>query len=635
VRIHNPQNTAAVQFLSKAWNESQRNRPPFYLEADALLWSTDKCKFHALSSPFPLYTCSDHLPLQWMNASTKGPVSQFLIENLSEIETVHQYITGPTNSIADAASRYPMLGPRRLAPRGLAFSVEQLLRRLPAYLQNSAVVHVHAGSDTPNLRTAVQSWCSVTAAATPTAPVRRGAPPTADLAIMIPRPETAPVSLALYLLSPIPFAFLIPVDLLSQTYKPNLYPDAPSVQIEALFQKAGKITLLSTQMTWIIGNIADCTPIETFALAAVTPAPSPHFHSAAPADVTETFADQVPQTIEDWCTAQQEDPSFAPFVADLPAAAVRDGLYIHAPDNTSPLILVPSSTREPLVRLTHRKMFHLGSSKVTAALKKMYFWPSLAADTKRWLADCPDCELEKARQNTAHGMFSARPFDAPRARYAMDFQGQGLAISGETEALAVIDTTSRYVTVLCLKDREATTFIQPFLDRIVFIHGPPAVLHSDAAPEFMSEILKLLADALETDTTTTLGHNARGNSTVEVFWRYWNRCMRILPDAHYRRWPSFASRIVFAYNTAVHESIGTASPYEVYHGVPARNPFTTELHNRSIDDELPAVDLASPADFAAAVQTSVAAFVRLAQNHTDFVRQTSAARLNEHGHPRS
>jgi hypothetical protein len=142
----------------------------------------------------------------------------------------------------------------------------------------------------------------------------------------------------------------------------------------------------------------------------------------------------------------------------------------------------------------------------------------------------------------------------------------------------------------------------------------------------MSDVLKLLADALETDTTTTLGHDARGNSTVEVFWRHWNRCMRILPDAHYRRWPSFASRIAFAHNTAIHVSIGTASPCEVHHGVPARNPFTTELHNRSIGDKFPAVDLASPADFAAAVRTPVAAFVRLTRNHTDFVRQTSAAR---------
>ena len=642
VRIHNPQNTAVVQFLSKAWNESQRNRPPFYLEADALLWSTDKCKFYALSSPFPLYTYSDHLPLQWMNASTKGPVSQFLIENLSEIETIHQYISGPTNSIADAASRYPMLGPRRLAPRGLTFSVQQLLQRLPARLKHATAIHVHAGSDTPNLRAAIQIWSAIAGAVTPNAPVRRGAPPTADLAIMIPRPETAPVSLALYLLSQIPFAFLIPIDLLSQTYKPKLYPDAPSARIETLFQKAGKITLLSTQMTWVIGNIQDCAPIETFAMAVSTPAPSPYFDSNSSElypgsvnEVTDTFADIVPQTIEDWIVAQEQDPSFPELVASLPASALRQGLQIFAPDNAAPLILVPEDIREPLVRLTHRKMFHLGSAKVTAVLKKMYYWPTLAADTKRLLADCPDCELEKARQNTAHGMFSARPFDAPRARYAMDFAGQGTADTGETEALAIIDTTSRYVTVLCLPDREATTFIQPFLDRVVFIHGPPAILHSDAAPEFMSEVVALLAAALETDTTTTLGHNARGNSTVEVFWRYWSRCMRILPDAHYRRWPQFASRIVFAYNTAVHESIGAVSPYEVYHGVPARNPFTAELHRRGIEDELPALDLSSPDDFATAVKTSVAAFVRLAQNHTAYVRQSTAARLNEHGHPRS
>jgi hypothetical protein len=132
--------------------------------------------------------------------------------------------------------------------------------------------------------------------------------------------------MALCLLSPILFAFLVPVDLLSQTNKPNMYPDALSVQIEALFQKAGKRTLLSTQMTWVVGDIANCDPIETFALATVIPAPSPHFNSTAPANATEAFADVVPQTTEDWCTAQQEGPSFAPFVVDLPAAAVRDGL---------------------------------------------------------------------------------------------------------------------------------------------------------------------------------------------------------------------------------------------------------------------------------------------------------------------
>ena len=102
----------------------------------------------------------------------------------------------------------------------------------------------------------------------------------------------------------------------------------------------------------------------------------------------------------------------------------------------------------------------------------------------------------------------------------MDFQGQGTSASGMTELLALIDPTSRYVVVIPLKDRQASTWLQPFLDRIVFTFGAPDALHSDDAPEFVSEALDLVAKATSIKTTTTLGHNARGNSTIEVFWRY-------------------------------------------------------------------------------------------------------------------
>jgi hypothetical protein len=71
---------AIITFLSKAWGETERNRPPFYLEADALLWAMKKAMFYAISSPFPLCTYNDHMPLNWMNKFEKGPVSQFLIQ---------------------------------------------------------------------------------------------------------------------------------------------------------------------------------------------------------------------------------------------------------------------------------------------------------------------------------------------------------------------------------------------------------------------------------------------------------------------------------------------------------------------------------------------------------------------------
>jgi hypothetical protein len=627
-RVHSPDHMAIIQFLSKCWTDTEKHRPPFYLEADALLWAMDKTKFYSLSSPFPLYTYSDHLPLQWMNKSTKGPVSQFIIENLSEIENVHQYIQGSMNSISDALSRYPLLGPKQLAPRGLSNCVTDLLSRLPSSLKSAKVIHVHAGSFTSELRQLVQTWSEISNNVEPHSPVRRGSPKFSNLAILVPRPEVSPVTLALYLLSKIPFGILIPVDLLDQAYSVNLYPNSPSVLIREKFEIAGKLTILATQMTWVIGNIPDCTPGEIFATVLQTNIP-------IPGSSTMTYVEDVPESIEDWIQVQEDDPSFAEFSNSILNSAVRNGLYILAEANKPPLILVPRIVREPLIRATHVKMFHLGSDKVAAALRKQYFWPSLTSDTRKILKDCPDCELEKARQMAAHGLFSARPFDAPRSRWAMDFQGQGKATSGETEALALIDTTARYVIVLPLVDREASTFIQPFLDKLVFVHGPPDILHSDAAPEFLSEALRLLTESIGISTTTTLGHAANANGSVEVFWRYWNRCMRLLPDDLYAIWPVFTSRICWAYNTAIHSSIGNVSPFEVYYGVPARDFITSGLHHRAIDDELDEVDLNDPSAFAIAVKVSVEAFTLLAKNHTDFVRQSTAERMNLHGYPKT
>jgi hypothetical protein len=201
----------------------------------------------------------------------------------------------------------------------------------------------------------------------------------------------------------------------------------------------------------------------------------------------------------------------------------------------------------------HREGGQVLWSARTKGCPKPFNW-SIIGDTRRLLTDCPTCELDKARRDEAHGLFRAQPIGAPRARYAMDFQGQGKAVTGECEALAFIDIATRYVTVIALPDRKVQTLVPAFLDHVVFQHGPPEVLHSDEAPEFMSAVMQALAEITETAMTTTLGHNARSNGTIEVFWVYWNRCMRMLSDAQYTVWSTFRARCVFAYNTAPHQN---------------------------------------------------------------------------------
>ncbi len=52
-------------------------------------------------------------------------------------------------------------------------------------------------------------------------------------------------------------------------------------------------------------------------------------------------------------------------------------------------------------------------------------------------------------------MFSSDTTLKPRSRYSMDFQGQGRAITGETEAPALIDSFTKTVIIIPLPDRKA------------------------------------------------------------------------------------------------------------------------------------------------------------------------------------
>jgi len=247
-KLHAPEMHAVIFFLSKSFSDTERLKPPFYLEGDALLWGTFKSKYYALSSPFPLYTYSDHMPLNWMNKSEKGPISSFIIERLSEIQTIHQYIPGKLNSISDSCSRFPMLGPKTLETRGYANSVVEVLQRLPANLKDAKLVHFHGAKQGAELRSCLKLWFNHVSSLTPFTPPRAGLPPMADVAILTPRCEIAPVVLAWYLLSAVPFALLLPVDLVDMARSPGIFPEAPHAELERKLAAAGKLVILQSDV---------------------------------------------------------------------------------------------------------------------------------------------------------------------------------------------------------------------------------------------------------------------------------------------------------------------------------------------------------------------------------------------------
>jgi hypothetical protein len=213
---------------------------------------------------------------------------------------------------------------------------------------------------------------------------------------------------------------------------------------------------------------------------------------------------------------------------DPDSLATCNGLTIYKEPDFPSRILVPPSLRDALIRQHHHDLQHVSHPKVLTSLSRHYFWPHMKTDVRRVCSDCEMCENEKGKRRLAHGLFSSDTTTKPRSRYSMDFQGQGLATTGETEALALIDSFTKTVLLIPLPDRKATTLVPRLLDELHFRHGSPDIIHSDDAPEFLSELMSTISNITGTQRTTTCGHNPQSNGEIESWWRFWNMSMRYL-----------------------------------------------------------------------------------------------------------
>jgi hypothetical protein len=356
------------------------------LEADTLLWGLAKCRFWALSSPFPLYAFSDHLPLKWVRKCEKGPVSEFTIEQLSDLSWIHSYLPGPENSLFDSLSRYPLLGPRVLAPVGLSDAVSTLLDYLPVSLKAARIARVFTPPHTQKVAQQLQAWRH------PTNPIDvhsfthlNPPAPNTEFVLTMPRAEDAPRIAARLLITTIPFAILLPSDLAPRIADANQFPEQPDLQ--AAYKQAGKIMFLESDHLWFLGNMPSLSDFCKI-FSQVLDWPSPllsHYAGILPTP--------VPTTLDKWRQAQLLESEFLTLL-DPDSLANCNGVNVFKSPDFPSHILVPPSLRDALITRHHHDLQHVSHPKIFTSLARHFFWPSMKADVRRIVEDCATCENE-------------------------------------------------------------------------------------------------------------------------------------------------------------------------------------------------------------------------------------------------
>ena len=264
-----------------------------------------------------------------------------LIEDLADIDFVVNYVPGPDN-LQDSNSRYPMLGPRALAPAGFIHALQDMLAALPPRLRHAKTMQVHVGKYTGEAAKQIQQWKTTTNPVLQAAISIQHPPKSPHLVIVVPAPADAARVVIHLLRSDVPFAAFLPSDLAPTILQKDMIKGVKVSSSE--WNALGKMVYLSTGKVWILGSISETEKIRhVYHLEITTDAPLASYASS----VATTDSDDVdiPSTLEEWQQAQEGTDFSNEYSPDQ--LTNLDALLVLPTDDFPSLIVVPPPLREP------------------------------------------------------------------------------------------------------------------------------------------------------------------------------------------------------------------------------------------------------------------------------------------------
>ena len=643
-----------IKMWSKKWDtEAWQKKPPYHREAKAWMNGMELALPYTLFNKHPLECYTDHSPLTWIkHTSGKGPVSQFIIDKLSLVDYNMHYVKGEDNEVADALSRFPLLGPRTLTRTGLKGAVDILLSALTeAYPLDATKIWFDAGKDTQFLSDEVYEWRNEVHKVSNTlkriymdrlseANIRK-LPYT--VGIWAPPADKVTHQCLAAFKKGKPFACLIPGDLVA--YIPVEKDGTHNTEIAELVQQAGKISFLDSGLVWIIHGASPVRQVFSAGRHKLERLPPINVTYVGerndPAGAHEPDLDELmrhlrstnltppvdmARTRQEWIQLQAEHR--IPLIWQGRAAHTQDGLWYVQEGNDGPRrTIVPRALQIPLIKWKHHKMCHMGWKKVYNELSKQFYWDNMYTMCKREVLSCRICALLKAKRNLAHKHFRAKLFCTPRTAYGSDYYGVKMNEQGYCVILGIIDLSTGNLVLKAAKSASGAHVAETLFHDIILRKGVPLLFHTDAAQAFVGKAVTALAETLGTKCTNTLAHNPKSNAKMERVWEFVGRCLRSMPSEQYANFPRMLPILEHVWNSTP-DSETNVTPFEAEHGMPMRNVAQALLENP------PPEGLPAEANDLITIAQSAEAYAQHLANVKQVEKAIAANRLNSKGQPK-
>jgi hypothetical protein len=259
---------------------------------------------------------------------------------------------------------------------------------------------------------------------------------------------------------------------------------------------------------------------------------------------------------------------------------VRDGLlYLRSfwrrnnkdPRKKIERLVIPDSLRYFLLAQLHDSPSgaHMGSGRVSFALRRRYYWPGIDREVREYVKTCPNCQRAKATRQRRAGLLQPKGWDRPGA-LSVDLQGPFPKSHGFNMVLTIKDVFLGLTVLVPLNSDKNNGTDAAHVADAIFTHwvkyfGVPRIILTDRGPQFVADLFERFCKRLGIDHKLTATYHPQTNSQAERQHGFHTPLIKAFCEGNPHAWSRFLPYLQFGVNSSVMEGYGI-SPLEAMSG---------------------------------------------------------------------
>jgi predicted aspartyl protease len=235
---------------------------------------------------------------------------------------------------------------------------------------------------------------------------------------------------------------------------------------------------------------------------------------------------------------------------------------------------------------------HVGTAKTTAAITKLFYWPHMQDEIKKYVSTCAECQRNKPLHLAPAGLLQPLPIpDKPWTDIGMDLITQlPRSKSGYDCIITFVDRFTKQIhCVPCNTTITAPKLVSIFLREVVRHHGMPKTIVSDRDPRFTGQFWRTLFEMFKTKLAMSTSFHPQTDGQTEKANRTIEDIIRTYVNTVQDDWDEYLTFAEIAYNKSIQASTGF-EPYYLNTGREFPTLLTYALEDAGIAKNPAAAD---------------------------------------------